>query len=785
MKQLILCLFLSFLSIANAKTDPNGNVSGTIMDAELKEAIPYATIIINNTEGELVTGITSAEDGSFIVENLKSGNYELKVQFIGYKTFRREIVIEQRRTNIEIGILYLQPDVAMLDETLVVAERTTIEQRVDRKVINIGKDLMTTGASASEIMVNIPSVNVDQDGNISLRGNSNVRILVDGKPTNMDPAQLLKQIPSTSIKSIELITNPSAKYNPEGMSGIINIVLHKNASDGFNGNLNTGLTYGENLRFNGSLDMNYRKGKFNFFGNLGSNFGDRENGGTIFLPESQSLQEFKVENRNNSYLYKIGVDFYLDDNNTFSIYTNQNLYDGGPIGALSFTDFNEASRNFRQFLNVNYDNSNASYNFLFDHDFEKDGHEIQFEADFNDYNGDEVADIDFAENDLQLIPYIDRVFEDRKNFISNIDYTNPLNDVSRLELGAEARLLKTENDYNTTNPQFTNADYIYDRDILSLYSTFGQNFEKWSYQVGARLESYQVTADFQGERVYEDDYLTVYPTGFLNFTPDEKNTYNLSYSRRVDRPGFSQINPIREVSSPRLIVAGNPELDPQFTNSFEFNYTRKFERKGSLSAGVFFRRTVDEINQIFTELDNEPGSLFLTFQNSGDADMYGLEFLSNYRFTKWWSTNSGFELYEQTFSGLVGTEFTEIDNTAFTFRTSHNLKATEALSFSAFGFYRSKMKSLQYDIDHMYFMNLGARYSFLNDNRATVSLNFNDVFDTQEFNILAGRPFDQVGRFKGETQTVYLGVSYRFGGGKNRSLQRKDRDKDNDGGGMF
>lgn len=328
MKQLILCLFLSFLSIASAKTDPNGNVSGTIMDAELQEAIPYATIIINNAEGELVTGITSAEDGSFIVENLKAGTYELKVQFIGYKTFRRDIVIEQRRTNIEIGVLYLEPDVAMLDETLVVAERTTIEQRVDRKVINIGKDLMTTGASASEIMVNIPSVNVDQDGNISLRGNSNVRILVDGKPTNMDPAQLLKQIPSTSIKSIELITNPSAKYNPEGMSGIINIVLHKNATNGFNGNLNTGLTYGENLRFNGSLDMNYRNGKFNFFGNLGSNFGDRENGGTIFLPESQSLQEFEVENRNNSYLYKIGVDFYLDDNNTFSIYTNQNLYDG-------------------------------------------------------------------------------------------------------------------------------------------------------------------------------------------------------------------------------------------------------------------------------------------------------------------------------------------------------------------------------------------------------------------------------------------------------------------------
>lgn len=782
MKQLILSFLLLTSAMSMAFTDPVGKISGSVMDQQLNEPIPYATVIINDMEGNLVTGITSSEDGTFTIPNVKAGDYVFKVQFIGYKTFSKEVHIDKNNFNIEIGVIMLEPDVAMLDETVVVAERTTIEQRVDRKVINVGKDLMTTGASASEIMVNIPSVNVDQNGNISMRGNSNVRILVDGKPTNMDPAQLLKQIPSTSIKSIELITNPSAKYNPEGMSGIINIVLHKNANQGFNGNLNTGLTQGENTRFNGSLDMNYRTGKFNFYGNFGGNFGKRENGGSIFLPESNSRQRFSIDNRNESYLYKIGVDYYLDEKNTLSVYTNQNFYDGGPLGGITFTDLNDPSRNFRQTLDANFENVNSSYNFLYDHDFAKDGHDIQLELDFNDFDEDENTIVDFENTELDFTPYVDRVHEDRQNFTGNIDYVNPLSEVSKLEMGAEARLLTTENDYNSTNPDFIDSDYLYERDIYSFYTTFGQNFEKWSYQLGGRLESYRVDADYNGEKVYEDDYITLYPSGFLTYTPSEKNSYQLSYSRRVDRPGFSQVNPIRQVTSPRLTVAGNPELDPQFTNSLEFNYTRKLGKKGSLTSGLFFRRTTDEINQVFQE-GEEPGSLFLTFTNFGSNDAYGAEFSTNYKFTDWWSTNSTFEVYGQTMSGLVGEEFTEIENTAFTFRSNHNFKATESLSFSLFGFYRSKAKSLQLDMDDFYFLNLGARYSFLEDDKATLSLNFNDVFDTQEFSVTGGRPFEQIGTFKGETQTVYLGFSYRFGGDKNRALKRKSRDEDNSGGG--
>jgi outer membrane receptor protein involved in Fe transport len=785
MKQLFLILALCISSFTAMANEPVGKISGSVIDGDLEEPIPYATISITDMEGNLVSGNTSSADGTFYIEKITNGAYMFKVQFMGYKTFSKQIEITKDQSSHNFGTIKLEPDVAMLDGVTVVAERTTIEQRIDRKVINVGKDLTTTGASASEIMNNVPSVNVDQDGNIALRGNSNVRILIDGKPTNMDPAQLLKQIPSTSIKTIELITNPSAKYNPEGMSGIINIVLHKNANDGFNGNLNTGVTIGENTRYNGSLDMNYRKGKFNFYGNFGAQFGDRNNLGRINFTEDNYRQAFDITNRRESYLYKVGVDFYLNDKNTFSFYTNQNHYDGGPLGALRIIYPNNSELNLAQNLNANFNNINSTYNFAYDRKFEKEGHKIIFEVDYNTFEEEENSIFNFEGDTEGFTAYRDHVNGSRENIIANVDYENPLSENSKLEVGAEARLSDTDNDYSTTSDFLNDATYQYKRDIYSFYTTYGQNFEKWSYQVGARLENFSVDAIYNGEKVFNDDYFNIYPSGFLNFTPNETNSYQLSYSRRVDRPGFGQVSPIREISTPRLTVSGNPELDPQFTNSLEFNYTRKFTKKGSLTAGVFFRNINDEISQVFIEDPNEEGSLLLQFDNFEDNNAYGLELGSNYKFTNWWSTNTNFELYSQRLKGVVGTEYLETDNTAWTFRTNHSFKATDKLTFQLFGFYRSKAKNLQMDMDPMYFMNLGGRYTFLDD-KATLSLNFNDVFDTQEFSFTNGRPLPQTGRFKGETQNVYIGFSYRFGGGKNRALKRKQRDDNEaEGGGMF
>lgn len=784
MKQLLFIISMFFSGAGFAGNEPIGKISGTVIDAELREPIPYATIIINDLQGNLVSGNTSGDDGTFVIDKVNAGEYNLKVQFIGYTPYTQKITISSYRANIELGVVSLSPDLAQLEDVNIVAERSTIEQRIDRKVINIGKDLTTLGPSASDIMGNLPTLTVDQDGNIAMRGNENVRILVDGKPTNIPASQLLKQIPSTSIKSIELITNPSAKYNPEGMSGIINIVLHKNTNLGFNGNLSTGVTVGEYSRYNGSLNLNYRNGKLNFFGNVGGNSGKRPQNGLIEDLTNDSYQSLFILSDNVSMLYKAGVDYYMNDNNTFSFFTNQNRFTGNTSGDSDIIFLNRDFPDiFQDFL---FDNTNISstYNAVYKRSFEKEGHSLEIEGDYNVVDGSDVGTFDISGGGGNFGSYTDNTNNDITNTTLNLDYTNPLTEISKLELGAEARLRNSSSIYRSTNANFNSTNFDYDNSIYSLYATFGQNFEKWSYQMGARLEQYEVEATNNNEGIFEDDYITLYPTAFTTYKLSDKKTLQLSFGRRVDRPSLSQVIPVRDFSSPRITVTGNPALDPQFTNSLELNYIQNYS-KGSLNAGIFYRVINNEINQTLLIDPEDSNKLLLTFANGEDNSAYGAEISGSYKPFKWWSLNPSFELYTRNIRGIVGTQYVEVDNTSFNFRMNQSFNVTKELTLQLFGMYRSKAQMLQIEMQEMYFVNAGARYNIL-DNKGTISLNFNDIFNTQRFQFLTELPYSQRGTFKPDSQTVFLGFSYRFGGGKNSALSRKNRDDNEaEAGGIF
>ncbi len=784
MKNFLVIITLFFTAIGFAVDDPIGKISGTVLDADLQEPIPYATIVINDLEGNLVSGNISSDDGTFIIDKINAGEYVFQVQFIGYKTFSEQITISTNNAIVDFGTIPLEPELSQLDDVTVTAERSTIEQRIDRKVINVGKDLTTLGPSASDIMGNLPTLTVDQDGNIAMRGNDNVRILVDGKPTNIPAAQLLKQIPSASIKSIELITNPSAKYNPEGMSGIINIVLHKNTSLGFNGNLNSGITFGENVRGSGSLDLNYRSGKINVFGNLGANLGKRSNTGLIENLTNNSQEELFFLNDYQSFLYKVGLDFYMNDKNTFSFYTNQNRYSGENRGDTNILFLNNNQPDIFQEALFDNENISSTYNAVYKRDFEKEGHSIELEADYNVVDGGNEARYQFSGGTGNFSNYNDETDNFIENTTINLDYVNPLTENSKLELGAEARLRFSNSTYRTTNANLNNTVFDYDNNIYSLYATYGQDFEKWSYQLGARLEQYEVEAMNNGIGIFEDDYITVYPTAYTTYKLSDMKSLQLSFGRRVDRPSLGQVNPVRDFSSPRITVSGNPELDPQFTNSLELNYTQNFT-KGSLTAGVFYRLINNEINQTLLEDPEDPSKLLLTFDNGEDNSAYGAEFSGSYKPYKWWSINPSLEVYTRNIRGVIGTEYVEVDNTSFNFRVNQSFSATDNLTFQLFAFYRSPTQMLQFKAEEMYFINTGARYSFLN-NKATLSLNVTDVFNTQQASFLAELPSRQRGTFNWESQTVYLGFAYRFGGGKNTALKRKNRDDNEvEGGGLF
>ncbi len=759
-----------------------GTIKGKVIDKNLKQPIPYATIVIADGANTIISGGISTENGDFLITDIPTGNYTFKVQFIGYTTYTQSIQISKKSKDIDVGIVALEESAESLDDVTVVAERTTIEQKIDRKVINVGKDLTTTGGTAAEIMNNIPSINVDQDGNIALRGNENVRILIDGKPTNMSASQLLKQIPSTSIKKIELITNPSAKYNPEGMSGIINIVLHKNSNIGFNGNINTGVNFDKNARFNSSIDVNYRTGKVNLYGNYGANITKNLNEGFVLREDQNYLTNFSFLDNNKSHLFKIGLDYYINDQNTISVYTNQNLFDGLINGTTDIIFLNNDQNDLTQDLVSDNDNLGSTYNIDYKHDFKKEGHNIELEIDYNIFEGDNDDQFNFIGGDGSFTNYNDLIDNKRKNTTINLDYVNPISESAKLELGYETRLRRTDNDYRSTF--FPDSEYSYDRDIHSLYATYGKNYEKWSYQAGVRLENYQVDAIFNGEKVFEDEIFTAYPSAYITYTPAEKNTYQLSYSRRVDRPGLNQVNPIREWSTPRIISLGNPSLDPQFTNSIEANYTRKLEG-GSITGGVFYRLINDEINLTLIENPDVEEGQILTFDNFDNNSAYGIELSSNYKPVKWWSFNASFDLYGQTIKGVVENISKEVDAVIYNFRINNSFKATKDLTFQIFGFYRGEQKGIQFDMKPFYFINTGARYNFL-EGKGTASISFNDIFNTQRFRFDGDSPFPQNGRFQGETQTVYLGFSYRFGSGKNRKISRKRRDaNEKSGGGLL
>ncbi|HIC30935.1 MAG TPA: TonB-dependent receptor [Flavobacteriaceae bacterium] len=817
----IVMLLIAFSIQAQDNSQPKiGTVIGKVLDVNLQQPLPYVNVVIKDVNQKIITGGITNEDGSFSVSQIPVGKSIVSIEFLGYQTESKSIEITSSNKNINLGTINLSESAESLEEVTVVAETSTIQQKIDRKVITIGKDLQTAGANASDIMNNIPSVNVDQQtGNISLRGNENVRVMVDGKLSNVPIAQLLKQIPSTAIKSIELITNPSAKYNPEGMSGIINIKLHKNTKLGFNGNLNVGLTNEVYAKFNSSIDLNYRNGKFNFYGSYGNNIGKYDNFGYISQSNDNSRQDFQFYNNNKSHLFKVGVDYYLNDNNTLSFFTNQNIFEGNGIGTtnLSFPDQNLYQR---QIFGSDSENNSGQYNFVYKHLFKDENETLDIEVDYNDFTNTEVADFNYI--NFSFPPdYNDYVDTKRDQTTINVDYVKPINESSKLEIGAEARLFNTDLGYRSTGFTFNDQGNViptpstafdYKRDIFSAYLTYGKTInEKWSYQVGARAEQVKVKAEALNMFTdgttqvlpFTNDYFQVYPSAFLTYAASDKNSYQFSLSRRVDRPGLQQVNPIREWSTPRVSSYGNTELQPQFTNSAEANYTRQL-KKGSITAGVFYRVIEDNINR-FVAIDRtniSAGNSILSYDNFDNTSAYGIELSSNYRPTKWWNFNASFDLYSQSQTGItefidtnnlstatvddIETRKTEVENVVWNFRMFNNFKATKNLSLSLFAMYRGEEQGVQFLRKPMYFVNTGVRYTFMEDNRATISFNYNDIFNTMRFEFETDTPYPSSGQFNWESNTWNVALSYRFGGGKYRALQRKQRDdNESSGGGGF
>ncbi|MFK7049018.1 TonB-dependent Receptor Plug Domain protein [Flavobacterium columnare] len=772
-------------------SNTTGSLTGKVIDKKNNSPLPYVSITVKS-EGKTISGAITKDNGAFSISSLPLKNLVIEVVFMGYKKYVNTVTLTSENKNINLKNIVLEDESKQLNEVSITKEKSSVEQKIDRKVITIGKDLQTAGATAAELMNNIPTVSVDvQNNTVSLRGNENVRIFIDGKPSNLSAAQALQQIPSTAIKQVELITNPSAKYNPEGMSGIINIVLNKNSNLGFNGNITTAVNFGITPKFNGSIDLNYRFNKFNFYTNYSLNHGKNTNHGLIKWNKYDSTKDYDlnfdiVHFRKNNFS-KIGTDFYINDKNTLSFYTIQN-FDNPTIEFKNGIHYLDSNLKDLQIQEASGLNKNQTYNLAYKHLFDNENRTLDIELSYN--TNDEPENSIFKDRNY-TIKSTNTIQKKGSNFIGNIDFVNPINETSKIELGLESRLDDTNNKIQI-NSTF-DALFNFRRNIYSAYSNYSKELGKWNYQLGIRFESYEAKGSFQKtgntDKTFSDYIFTVYPSAFLTYNLSENNSFNLNYSRRVDRPNMEQVNEIRQWNGLTIQQVGNSKLRPQFTNSIELNYTRKL-KIGSITSGAFVRFIQNEIDQIITTNPNEPTKQQLTFTNFDRNTEYGIELSGNLDFRKWWSVNFGFDSYFTNSTGIIEKRdsnlYTQnINAVLFNSRMNHTFKLTKDFRLIWFTMYRAGQNGLQFSNKDMWKTDLGARLNLLNG-KGSLSIRYNDIFNKMRARFYSDEPAQINGIFRWESQSININFNYRFGSGKNRALDRKQRSQnESQGGGLF
>ncbi|MEM9867464.1 MAG: outer membrane beta-barrel family protein, partial [Bacteroidota bacterium] len=712
-------------------------------------------------------GTITDEKGIFQFYELATGNYLLKVEFIGYASQQIMVKLDANQ-EMNLPHIALSESSEVLEGITLTAEKSVVEQRLDKKVVNVGKDLIAQGPSAIDLMNNLPSVNIGSDGTISFRGSDNVRILIDGKLSNLEnPAGVLQQIPSNSIKKIELITNPSAKYNPDGLNGIINIVLKKNAQEGWNMAFGANSIIARRERYNSNLSLNYKPNKTNYYFEYTNGFGDQITDGIVNRFDLNSNQVTRNINNRESHFVKLGADFYPFKESILSFFTTQNLFNAIFDGQKDVIFEEDSANNFALADFLTRDNHTQNYNADYKWLFEDESHFLEVEANYNLFNSALINDFDFSGN-TSVPSYIENIDDTRAVLTFNLDYSLPLGTKSKLEIGGEARINRIDNEYTSTNIQLEDSTFEYNRDIYSSYLMYNLSLGKFKLNLGARFEQYLVNARFTQELSGLDDFdlelFNIFPSIFLSYQASEESPhqYQLSYGRRIERPSFNQVNPIRQTTTPQLLATGNIGLLPQFSNTVEANYLYRFQ-KGSISTGVFYRYVQDEINRIGIFDQEDPNLLRLSYDNFDSNNAYGMEVGGNIRLTNWWRTNVNLELYHRQQRGFIEEEEVEVQNTLTNIKWTQNYRLSNKISASLFGFYSGPQDILQYRLKANYYVNAGLRYSFANGN-GSINLNANDIFGTQRFAFRTFRTVFQEGEFLRDTQQIFLGFSYRMGG---------------------
>lgn len=788
-----------------------GKLTGKVVDAQSGEPVEFATVsLFNRRDSSLVTGGITNMKGEFAVDQIPVGVYRVSISFIGYRPARRDsLAFTFQQPEINVGKIMLNPSAQQLAEVEVVAEKEVFEQSIDKRVFNVEKNIVSLGGSANDILETIPSVSVDIDGNISLRGSTGVIVLIDGRPsglTGADRAAILAQIPASAIERIEVVTNPSAKYDAEGMAGIINVILKKNKLEGFNGM--TTFSAGTRHKYNGSLDLNYRTGSWNTFMSYSYRYDERFNRGfanrqntlgeqTLFLDQSQFGMSYDA-----THLIRAGFDYNINNENTigFSVVHNQNNeVENRDLGFSNFNGRRELTGLFNRYNRDVENRGTTDMTFSYRKTYQQPGRELTASANYSMNQSDDVSGFfqtDFGPDGMPLP--IDPIWQrnptkrDNRVLIMQADYVQPMANGKKMETGYKSIVRNVDSDfifqnfnYDTDlfeiNPLLTNR-FLFSEQIHSLYGTYSGKAGKLGYQLGGRLEQTLMrTEQLTTEQTFDNNYLNFFPSVFLAWDFTENKTLQLNYTRRINRPGLYSLNPFVDFSDPLNIRFGNPELQPEFTNAFETSYIHSWKGGHTLTSSVFYRHTNGVIQRVISVDEENVSSV--TFANLATRRATGFEFILRNNLLKWWNVTTNVNVYHNAIDGgNLGQNFTN-DNLFWSVMIMSNMTIPKIASVQMNWMYRGPMAMAQGIMQPIYGLNIGARREILNK-KGSIAVNISDIFDTRQFGMETSGPgFSQEFMRKRETRIGTLTFTYKFGKYIEKNNRRGRRGGESGGGG--
>jgi iron complex outermembrane receptor protein len=767
-----------FLAVAQVNTHSGHVLTGKIIDADTKAPIRAATVVLLRRDSSVAGEVISQPDGDFTLRNVPAATCVLRISVVGYKPFVKTIPGGHTGGPFNTGTIKLAPVATQMQEVAVVARRPVFRTEVDKKVFDVSQSLASKGGTAQDALRQVPTLNVDASGNVSLR-NGSPTILLDGKQTSLT----LDQIPADQIQSIEVMPNPSAKYDAQGNHGIVNIVLKRNRKPGLNGSFTgVGSTLGESYAF---ANLNVYKHKWNFtfnamqhehrsvsnttttLNNVADNTSVVQHGHSVRIGPFQS--------------FRAGVDYNMDAHNTFSLSGNTG-FGYHPNGGSQVTDFLDKggaidSTGSRQ----SYDAGPFVFthsNFDYAHTFDKPSEKLTASAALETYHGKSHGNynMEYLDKDGGLLgtPYPQRYngYGNSHNLTLQSDYTDPLLDGNaKLEAGVKTILhgSRSYNDFQDgSNQGFvvdTNAsyNYSYNDNTYAAYTSFNQQLGKFSYQAGLRFERYTYTGHLLDEnKTFGYDMNGFYPSVYLTEKFDDDNDLHLNFSRRVNRPQWWQITPQTNYSNPQNPQSGNPAIRPERTNLVELAYNTQLANIG-VNSTLYLKNTLDPMMAFNKPLSND--TLLSTFENGNYSNTYGAELVFRIPIVKWWDATTNFNLWQ---SDINADNLSQgLSNSGFSWfaKVNSNMKLFNIYTLQLTGNYNAANVVAQGRVLPSGGMDAAIRRDFLPHNAGTLVLSLSDVFNTERSRVdtYSEGVFYQDAISKPETRVLKLSFTYSFG----------------------